>query len=99
MLGKRIDKDMTAAPLRKKSAQVLLLIPHRWVSCLFGLGETPKEEKSENVSVEQMKKYTFPAGSMGPAVDYGPLSLLKRQNNTDTLVTLSSALEIIEGKT
>ncbi|MEZ8296580.1 carbamate kinase [Vibrio splendidus] len=63
-----IDKDMTAALIAEEiGAEHLLILTDGSHVCLdWG---TPKEEKLENVSVEQMKKYTFPAGSMGPKVD------------------------------
>ncbi|MDN2666090.1 carbamate kinase [Vibrio lentus] len=92
-----IDKDMTAALIAEEiGAEHLLILTDGSHVCLdWG---TPKEEKLENVSVEQMKKYTFPAGSMGPKVDACCLFVEKTKQHGH-IGDLSSALEIIEGKT
>ncbi|MDN3628932.1 carbamate kinase [Vibrio lentus] len=92
-----IDKDMTAALIAEEiGAEHLLILTDGSHVCLdWG---TPKEEKLENVSVAQMKKYTFPAGSMGPKVDACCLFVEKTKQHGH-IGDLSSALEIIEGKT
>ncbi len=92
-----IDKDMTAALIAEEiGAEHLLILTDGSHVCLdWG---TPKEEKLENVSVEQMKKYTFPAGSMGPKVDACCLFVEKTKQHGH-IGDLSSALAIIEGKT
>ncbi len=92
-----IDKDMTAALIAEEiGAEHLLILTDGSHVCLdWG---TPKEEKLENVSVEQLKKYTFPAGSMGPKVDACCLFVEKTKQHGH-IGDLSSALEIIEGKT
>ncbi|MCF7494216.1 carbamate kinase [Vibrio sp. L5-1] len=92
-----IDKDMTAALIAEEiGAEHLLILTDGSHVCLdWG---TPKEEKLENVSVEQMKKYTFPAGSMGPKVDACCL-FVERTKQHGHIGDLSSALEIIEEKT
>lgn len=92
-----IDKDMTAALIAEEiGAEHLLILTDGSHVCLdWG---TPKEEKLENVSVEQMKKYTFPAGSMGPKVD-ACCQFVEKTKQHGHIGDLSSALEIIEGKT
>ncbi|MBY7728881.1 carbamate kinase [Vibrio splendidus] len=92
-----IDKDMTAALIAEEiGAQHLLILTDGSHVCLdWG---TPKEEKLENVSVEQMKKYTFPAGSMGPKVD-ACCQFVEKTKQHGHIGDLSSALEIIKGKT
>ncbi|MEZ8204936.1 carbamate kinase [Vibrio splendidus] len=92
-----IDKDMTAALIAEEiGAEHLLILTDGSHVCLdWG---TPKEEKLENVSVEQMKKYTFPAGSMGPKVD-ACCQFVEKTKQHGYIGDLSSALEIIEGKT
>jgi carbamate kinase len=45
-----------------------------------------------------MKKYTFPAGSMGPKVD-ACCQFVEKTKQHGYIGDLSSALEIIEGKT
>lgn len=92
-----IDKDMTAALIAEEiGAQHLLILTDGSHVCLdWG---TPKEEKLENVSVEQMKKYTFPAGSMGPKVD-ACRQFVEKTKQHGHIGDLSSALEIIKGKT
>ncbi|WP_373943826.1 carbamate kinase [Vibrio chagasii] len=92
-----IDKDMTAALIAEEiGAEHLLILTDGSHVCLdWG---TPKEEKLENVSVEQMKKYTFPAGSMGPKVD-ACCQFVEKTKQHGHIGDLSSALEIIKGKT
>ncbi|WP_454440716.1 carbamate kinase [Vibrio bathopelagicus] len=92
-----IDKDMTAALIAEEiGAEHLLILTDGSHVCLdWG---TPKEEKLENVSVEQMKKYIFPAGSMGPKVD-ACCQFVEKTKQHGHIGDLSSALEIIKGKT
>lgn len=59
---------MTAALIAEqiKAEHLLILTDGTHVCLNWG---TPQEEKLEQVTVNQMKKYNFPAGSMGPKVE------------------------------
>lgn len=91
-----IDKDMTAALIAEQiGAEHLLILTDGTHVCLnWG---TPQEQKLENVTVEQMKQYTFPAGSMGPKVD-ACCQFVENTGKNGHIGVLSCALEIIEGK-
>lgn len=91
-----IDKDMTAALIAEQiGAEHLLILTDGTHVCLnWG---TPQEQKLENVSIEQMKQYSFPAGSMGPKVD-ACCQFVEKTGQSGHIGDLSFALEIIEGK-
>ncbi len=91
-----IDKDMTAALIAEQiGAEHLLILTDGTHVCLnWG---TPQEQKLESVTVEQMKQYTFPAGSMGPKVD-ACCQFVENTGQNGHIGDLSCALEIIEGK-
>ncbi|MEH0710977.1 carbamate kinase [Vibrio owensii] len=91
-----IDKDMTAALIAEQiGAEHLLILTDGTHVCLnWG---TPQEQKLENVTIEQMKQYSFPAGSMGPKVD-ACCQFVEKTGQSGHIGDLSFALEIIEGK-
>ncbi|AMF99952.1 carbamate kinase [Vibrio harveyi] len=91
-----IDKDMTAALIAEQiGAEHLLILTDGTHVCLnWG---TPQEQKLENVTIEQMKLYSFPAGSMGPKVD-ACCQFVEKTGQSGHIGDLSFALEIIEGK-
>ncbi len=91
-----IDKDMTAALIAEQiGAEHLLILTDGTHVCLnWG---TPQEQKLENVTIEQMKQYSFPAGSMGPKVD-ACCQFVEKTEQSGHIGDLSFALEIIEGK-
>lgn len=91
-----IDKDMTAALIAEKiDAEHLLILTDGTHVCLdWG---KPTEEKLEEVTVNQMRKYDFPAGSMGPKVD-ACCQFVEKTGKNGHIGDLSLALEIIEGK-
>ena len=91
-----IDKDMTAALIAEEiGAEHLLILTDGTHVCLdWG---TPKEEKLENVSVKEMRKYKFPAGSMGPKVD-ACCQFVEKTAQYAHIGDLSCAIEIIEGQ-
>lgn len=91
-----IDKDMTAALIAEQiGAEHLLILTDGTHVCLnWG---TPQEQKLENVTLEQMKQYSFPAGSMGPKVD-ACCQFVEKTGQSGHIGDLSFALEIIEGK-
>lgn len=91
-----IDKDMTAALIAEQiGAEHLLILTDGTHVCLnWG---TPQEQKLEHVTLEQMKQYTFPAGSMGPKVD-ACCQFVENTGKNGHIGDLSCALEIIEGK-
>ncbi|MFZ3511559.1 carbamate kinase [Vibrio harveyi] len=91
-----IDKDMTAALIAEQiGAEHLLILTDGSHVCLnWG---TPQEQKLENVTIEQMKQYSFPAGSMGPKVD-ACCQFVEKTGQSGHIGDLSFALEIIEGK-
>lgn len=91
-----IDKDMTAALIAEEiGAQHLLILTDGTHVCLdWG---TPQEQKLERVSVNEMKGYHFPAGSMGPKVD-ACCQFVENTKQHGHIGDLSCALEIIEGK-
>ncbi|AWB02632.1 carbamate kinase [Vibrio harveyi] len=91
-----IDKDMTAALIAEQiGAEHLLILTDGTHVCLnWG---TPQEQKLENVAIEQMKQYSFPAGSMGPKVD-ACCQFVEKTGQSGHIGDLSFALEIIEGK-
>ena len=91
-----IDKDMTAALIAEQiGAEHLLILTDGTHVCLNS--GTPQEQKLESVTVEQMKQYTFPAGSMGPKVD-ACCQFVENTGKNGHIGDLSCALEIIEGK-
>ena len=91
-----IDKDMTAALIAEQiGAEHLLILTDGTHVCLnWG---TPQEQKLKNVTIEQMKQYSFPAGSMGPKVD-ACCQFVEKTGQSGHIGDLSFALEIIEGK-
>ncbi|MHA2688165.1 carbamate kinase [Vibrio harveyi] len=91
-----IDKDMTAALIAEQiGAEHLLILTDGTHVCLnWG---TPQEQKLENVTIEQIKQYSFPAGSMGPKVD-ACCQFVEKTGQSGHIGDLSFALEIIEGK-
>ncbi|WP_045421456.1 carbamate kinase [Vibrio jasicida] len=91
-----IDKDMTAALIAEQiGAEHLLILTDGPHVCLnWG---TPQEQKLKNVTIEQMKQYSFPAGSMGPKVD-ACCQFVEKTGQSGHIGDLSFALEIIEGK-
>lgn len=91
-----IDKDMTAALIAEQiGAEHLLILTDGTHVCLnWG---TPQEQRLENVTIEQMKQYSFPAGSMGPKVD-ACCQFVEKTGQSGHIGDLSFALEIIEGK-
>ena len=91
-----IDKDMTAALIAEQiGAEHLLILTDGTHVCLdWG---TPQEQKLENVTIEQMKQYSFPAGSMEPKVD-ACCQFVEKTGQSGHIGDLSFALEIIEGK-
>lgn len=91
-----IDKDMTAALIAEQiGAEHLLILTDGTHVCLnWG---TPQEQKLENVTIEQMKQCSFPAGSMGPKVD-ACCQFVEKTGQSGHIGDLSFALEIIEGK-
>ncbi|WP_045484379.1 carbamate kinase [Vibrio owensii] len=91
-----IDKDMTAALIAEQiGAEHLLILTDGTHVCLnWG---TPQEQKLENVTIEQMRQYSFPAGSMGPKVD-ACCQFVEKTGQSGHIGDLSFALEIIEGK-
>ncbi|WP_112478756.1 carbamate kinase [Vibrio variabilis] len=91
-----IDKDMTAALIAEElGAEHLLILTDGTHVCLdWG---TPKEQKIEKIDVEQMKKYTFPAGSMGPKVD-ACCQFVEHTGQQGYIGDLSFASDIIKGE-
>lgn len=91
-----IDKDMTAALIAEEiGAEHLLILTDGTHVCLdWG---TPQEEKLERVTVKEMKRYHFPAGSMGPKVD-ACCQFVEKTGQHGHIGDLSCALDIIEGK-
>ncbi|MGR5096948.1 carbamate kinase [Vibrio maritimus] len=91
-----IDKDMTAALIAEEIGAVHLLILTDGTHVCLDWG-TPQEEKLERVTVKEMKRYHFPAGSMGPKVD-ACCQFVEKTGQHGHIGDLSCALDIIEGK-
>ena len=63
-----IDKDATAAMLAREVGAAELLILTDGTHVCLNWGE-PNERQLTDVTVSEMRGYSFPSGSMGPKVD------------------------------
>lgn len=92
-----IDKDMTAALIAEQiGAEHLLILTDGTHVCLnWG---TPNEQRLEKVTLEKMRTYRFPPGSMAPKVD-ACCSFVEKTGRFAHIGDLKFALDIIEGRT